>query len=1138
MTTLNASTTQPKEASYVVYLNGIEIPAPSVTVSMGVGNLPTANITVAPDLNMVQLGKEDRVEVQIFYKDDIHTAVEGKSPDFRLLFDGVIGGWSYVNAARSRSIQFTCVHASEILETLKPNFITGPNSMAMNAYAAVEGTEANFLHSGMTFPWSMYFYGFNTPANKTLIKRPYDFIENVFRSCIDVRHAPELGSVVTSTFYSRYMKKFGLPFRFIPSPIIEIEPLSDPDELGAFPILKAIRSKSTIDAIYRKAAEIGLDQNIWSSIQGIFQEMYYEILSFSTAPIAQVEMTPNSTTRGMVIGPPKWTKPTKKQKSVEENAATKKSLEATLQKKIAEWERANKVSLTAAEKSRIVSVSKASATPVETFQTLVEVAFQEVLESSFQISMTEAEKKRILAQAQANAPITPVRPNFLINHVTKPQWLFGVPPACNVVFPSMIQELRFDEDYLNQPTRLYVNDMSVSEITNTGEEIKKAMTALRYGYPDQVEFEMAKRRGGIGGTRGNPLVSGKNLIVWPEEFYKGPVSHQSVPPGWLHYLNEEFQSNQTVTQQLARKALDEIEQTITNIWEEAHQQAVFQADTAPKSYLNTEEQIKDEAANKEAFNATLLSKLLDEQGVMIQKLQEQKILTNEITSVDDLREELASRANEHQAKLQTLLRMLARYEYHRTRSGLRQGSVLMAFNPYIVPGYPAMIFDYFTNGQHFVGYVTTVTHEMSSRGWQTRIQFVHGQTIDEFVNEVFDSRVGNNPDGVMENVGAGPPTPIPSLRPVLQHVDKAEEYFSQLFHQGATYVRETPTSSDQYDVTGVASNDVLNMRSGPHHKKRIIEKLAYDLKGITKLSGKERSGNSIWWEVMSPSGKSGWVNSRYLAESSDVESAAGVTRKNTSTKSAAFDFTKVLLFIVPGKNKDLYYSFDQVMDAQAKSVQAKRLAQEAKDLQEVGSQLDARMAVIEDSIRLNADDIENNEGSFAEGWTKDSYITAEIARARADQAIMLTELQREKRIRREFSKPEQKLKNKVLDNYVGIRPTRTFAGMFGNHDIAMKYVSRPICTLDQYVAFRGEYGKRRGTIRANHSSQGKGAVYYEQILNLVPDPGDPPTFDENNFLINPKPRDLPDTRKDWTTRLKNYRTKVLFGTLPDDQGGK
>ena len=72
------------------------------------------------------------------------------------------------------------------------------------------------------------------------------------------------------------------------------------------------------------------------------------------------------------------------------------------------------------------------------------------------------------------------------------------------------------------------------------------------------------------------------------------------------------------------------------------------------------------------------------------------------------------------------------------------------------------------------------------------------------------------------------------------------------------------TTKGYYDVFNVEDWDVLNMRAGPHHKKRIVEKLAYDLKCIKRLPGKKRKGSAWWWKIESPSGKRGWVNSSYL----------------------------------------------------------------------------------------------------------------------------------------------------------------------------------------------------------------------------------------------------------------------------------
>ncbi len=62
-----------------------------------------------------------------------------------------------------------------------------------------------------------------------------------------------------------------------------------------------------------------------------------------------------------------------------------------------------------------------------------------------------------------------------------------------------------------------------------------------------------------------------------------------------------------------------------------------------------------------------------------------------------------------------------------------------------------------------------------------------------------------------------------------------------------------------YSVSGVASWDTLNVRSGPGTGYQITQKLASDEGCITKTG--ERQGN---WVRINAGGGSGWVNQKYL----------------------------------------------------------------------------------------------------------------------------------------------------------------------------------------------------------------------------------------------------------------------------------
>src|SRR3990167_2190441 len=80
--------------AWIVYFNGIEIPASSVSIGYGVWQIPECEVTLIPDVAMHRFGAEDRVSVQVFYCDYFYRP---EKPEFCLMFEGEITAWSYVN---------------------------------------------------------------------------------------------------------------------------------------------------------------------------------------------------------------------------------------------------------------------------------------------------------------------------------------------------------------------------------------------------------------------------------------------------------------------------------------------------------------------------------------------------------------------------------------------------------------------------------------------------------------------------------------------------------------------------------------------------------------------------------------------------------------------------------------------------------------------------------------------------------------------------------------------------------------------------------------------------------------------------------------------------------------------------------
>jgi hypothetical protein len=132
----------------------------------------------------------------------------------------------------------------------------------------------------------------------------------------------------------------------------------------------------------------------------------------------------------------------------------------------------------------------------------------------------------------------PKEPGRLTNYFVKPQCLFSLAPACNVIFPSMTQQSTYQESYATQPTRLYVEDNELASAASGLEEPDKILVnAVTVGYPPAVDKRLQARM-----TK-QPWLTGKNLLLYPEEFFKGPVTSVTKAPPWLFFFQAQLQTD-------------------------------------------------------------------------------------------------------------------------------------------------------------------------------------------------------------------------------------------------------------------------------------------------------------------------------------------------------------------------------------------------------------------------------------------------------------------------------------------------------------------------------------------------------------------------------------------------------------------
>ena len=98
---------------------------------------------------------------------------------------------------------------------------------------------------------------------------------------------------------------------------------------------------------------------------------------------------------------------------------------------------------------------------------------------------------------------------------------------------------------------------------------------------------------------------------------------------------------------------------------------------------------------------------------------------------------LGDKSKEEKENIANTLAKLARYELCRQRYSMRNGSVDMYFNPYIVPGFPMINVESHKGAMNIYGYVTNVVHNLTDRSWTTTVAFSAAHTDNEQTPGVF-----------------------------------------------------------------------------------------------------------------------------------------------------------------------------------------------------------------------------------------------------------------------------------------------------------------------------------------------------------------------------------------------------------------
>lgn len=148
------------------------------------------------------------------------------------------------------------------------------------------------------------------------------------------------------------------------------------------------------------------------------------------------------------------------------------------------------------------------------------------------------------------------------------------------------------------------------------------------------------------------------------------------------------------------------------------------------------------------------------------------------------------RANKRGHSMQALYFLLAAQEYYNSKYVGRNGRVEMLFNPYILCNHPLAVFDSSDKGVHMLGRVAEVQHSLSADGFGTSVSFTHGRTFEEMFTQMYADGPG---------LDMSPMSPISEERDLLQYIPQANAYYTQLFYQDS--LNDNDSDSDILDYS-------------------------------------------------------------------------------------------------------------------------------------------------------------------------------------------------------------------------------------------------------------------------------------------------------------------------------------------------
>lgn len=676
----------------LVYIAGVECPVQGVTINYGIKSIPQASITVPAVEEFIRFGAEDKVPVAIFYADQWYSKT-GKQKDievsFRLLFDGEITGWGHSRSAYGDAIMLTATHNIITMGQMFANYVQGAGTEQTRNRLDSAGSKDD-IHIGYDkiFPYILFKRGFFAAQSTTNINRPFDFVENLLLH-FKIGGYPKTTGVFKAvnadgTYTTALLQQFGVA--------------NGEDRISSSFYANFLDQEGSLSA----AMEFFVRYNHKTKFdQRWIATTLEEFLDSSTLTRTEGVIPVRDPTFKAVM-----------------NHITDKTLRNSME--------------------NLFGSS-------DSYLNILNIFYNYVVYEVLMLPPAPYVSVGDRGKIDSGIPETTFdesSPDLrLANYISKPTGNFSIPPESNILFPCLITDTKYDENYSVQATRTvagspFLDHFSLKLSTLGQEIIKKYATAN--GWPIDV----------MRLTKSPTKLNTQNLLLYPEEYFKGPVLQNITMPAWYKFIIET--SGQYENLNKFRK----------------QQKNLNSVQGQPEDDYTTDDET-ERPTDEQARDANLQEK-----------------------NTFDI-----------YTRYTRLKHFEARYES-------RAGTISGVFNPYIIPGYNCIQIDSSEKRLHKFAQVVLVSHSFTLQGSTTNISYNYGRTAQEnyegAIQEGIDTILASEQSAQLplfdRFYSMFPRYPINTLANTLQVDDAAAEYYQRTFYQNADN-RRYAFRFDDYFVT-------------------------------------------------------------------------------------------------------------------------------------------------------------------------------------------------------------------------------------------------------------------------------------------------------------------------------------------------